>query len=274
MTNMADTNTPLVTLNSYNLRTLPLSYSAKNTGCGFILLNHNEQMEIIIHRKPYQNTNKVEQKRAVIFPASLRFVNKKKLTVKNNRILFPEQFAIPRGRGEKNENILMTAVRELMEETGMHLEKLDIFNVFFELSFVDDQEYKYFIFMGYSQKTCARMHANKYLVLKYDEENNVFVVKETAKSVYMENRDMANALIQYKDYIRFMYESQLRTYIRSNYPELFNWMKILISEKKQGNVQHISQDQTNTAMLYSWNELLRSSSNNKPYQLISVSLKY
>lgn len=252
-----------------------MTHAAKNTGCGFILLNHNEQMEILIHKKPYQNSNKVETTTEEIFPSSLKFINRKQLNFSHNRTLFPEQIAIPRGRGEKYENILVTAMRELMEETGMHLEKLDIFNVFFELSFVDDREYKYYIFMGYSQKTCERLHTNKYLVLRYDEDTNVFIVKETAKSVYMEMKNMANALIQYKDYIRFMYENQLRYYIRSNYPDLFAWMKTLISEKKQGKIEKICSH--TSAQFYSWNEILsktRSSAAIPPLQLISVALQY
>lgn len=237
----------------YNIKNLPISTLSKSTGCGFILLNHNEQMEIIIRKKPYNNSFRIESTSQVVFPSSLKFINKKKLISENCNTYFAEQFAIPRGGGEKNENILTTAVRELIEETGMHLEKLQIFNVFFELNFVDDKEYKYYIFMGYSQKSCTRLNVNKYLVLNYDEQNNVFNVKETAKSVFAENRYLANALIQYKDYIRFMYKSQLKCYISSNYPDLFTWMKTLIYEKKQGNATLIYDP--NDSIFFSWNQL-------------------
>lgn len=107
--------------------------------------------------------------------------------------------------------------------------------------------------MGYSLiPYCRSQNNNKYLTLDYSPDSCTFKVAETVKHHTLENCRIANARIQYRDYIRFMYDYQLKCYKNSNYKDLFNFMSFLINKKKQQNLISTTSDQN----IHCWNNIL------------------
>lgn len=255
----------------YNLRNLPPSTNNNNTGCGFILMNNNDQMEILYLVRPYSNT--YLRKDNVQMPASLKLYNKRDRVYHYQYYNYAERLTIPRGKGEHKETLLATALREFMEETSLRLEHIKIFNYFFRLTFEDDRIYTYTIFMGYSTIQCLRHPSNRYLSVKYCQQENVFKVAETVKDGTLENCKLANAKIQYRDYIRFMQDYQLKCYKNSNYRDLFNFISFMICKKKECPLQ-LSDDPEQP--IYCWNDAIYSHDAHylKPVKFLDIKLKY